>query len=78
MERLKAVLETLGKVESMQTQEVRLLLEQKSGMISQKASGSISERIIKSLMDSGMSLEAMDVGHGTRSVSSSTRGVSVV
>ena len=74
----KAVLETLGRVESMQTQEVRLLLEQKLGMISQKAYGLINVAITESLTDSGMSLEDMDVGHGTRGVASNMEGVSVV
>jgi len=77
----KAALETLGRVESMQTQEVRLFLEQKSGIISQKACGLINETIIKSLTDSGMSLmslEDMDVVHDTRSVERSIKGVGVV
>ena len=62
----------------MQAQEVRLHLEQKLGMISQKAYGLINGTITKSLTDSGMLLEDMDIGHGTRSVASSTKGVSVV
>ena len=62
----------------MQAQEVRLLLEQKLGMISQRACGLINQTIMKTLTDSGMSLEDMDVGHGTRGVSSSKRGVSMV
>ena len=78
LEITKTVLETLGRVESMQTQEVRLVLEQKSEMIAQKACGLINETITKSLTGSGMSLGDMVVGHGTRTSSSSMTGVSVV
>ena len=74
----QAVLETLGRVGSMQAKEVRLLLAKKLGMISQRASGLINRTIAKTLTDSGMSLGDMDVGHGTRGASRSNRGVSVV
>ena len=59
----------------MQTQEVRLLLEQVLGMISQGACGLINQTITTTLSNNGMSLEGMDVGHTTRVASS---GVSVV
>ena len=71
-------METLGRVGSMQAQEVRLLLEKKLGTISQRAYGLINQAITKTLVDSGMSLEDMDVNDGTRSASSGKRGVSVV
>ena len=74
----RTVLDSLGRVESMRIQEVRLLLEQELGMISQRACGLINQTITKTLTDSGMSLEDMDVGHGTRSASSGNGGVSVV
>ena len=74
----QAVLGALGRVGSMQAQEVRLLLEKKLGKISQRACGLINQTITKTLTDSGMSLEDMDVGHGTRSASSGRRRVSVV
>ena len=74
----KGVLETLGRVESMQIQEVRLLLEEKLGMINQEACELINQTITKTLTDGGMSLEGMDVGNGPRSVPASMRGVSVV
>ena len=48
----------------MQTQEIRLLLEQELGVISQKACGLIHQTIEKALADCGLSLEDMDVGHG--------------
>ena len=73
----QVVLDTWGRVESMQTEEVRSLLEQKLGMISQKACGLINETIKKISLDCGMSLDDMDAGHGTRSASSGKRGVSV-
>ena len=62
----------------MQTQEVRLLLEQELGMISQKACKLINQTIKKTLTDCGLSLEDMDAGHGTRSASSGKRRVSVL
>ena len=62
----------------MQAEEVRLLLEKKLGMISQRAHGLINHAITKTLADSGMSLEDMDVGGGTQSASSGKRGVSVL
>ena len=71
----QAVLETLGRVGSIQAQEVRSLLEKKLGMISQRACGLINQTITRTLMDSGMSLGDMDVGHGA---SRGNRGVSVV
>ena len=74
----QAVLETLGRVESIQAQEVRSLLEEKLELISQKASGFINQTITKTLADSSMSLKDMDVGQGTRGASSGKRGVSVV
>ena len=66
----QVILDTLGRVESMQTQEVHSLLEQELRMISQKAWGLINQTIMKTLTDSGMSLENMDVGHSTQSASS--------
>jgi len=74
----KAVLDTWGRIESMQTQEIRSLLEQELGLISQKTCGLINQTIQKTLLDCGMSLEDMDVGNGTRDASSSKRGVSVL
>jgi len=62
----KAVLDTWGRIESMQTQEIRFLLEQELGVISQKTCGFINQTIQKTLLDCGMSLEDMDVGNGTR------------
>ena len=73
----QAVLETLGRVGSIQAQEVRSLLEKELGMISQRACESINQTITKTSTDGGMSLENMDVGHGTRRSSSGKR-VSVV
>ena len=61
----------------MQTQEVRLLLEQKLGVISQKACGLINQTIKKTFLDYGMSLDDMDAGHSIRSASSDKTGVSV-
>jgi len=57
----------------MQTQEIRFLLEQELGVISQKACGSINQTIKKTLLDCDMSLEDMDVGDGTRDASSGKR-----
>ena len=71
----QAVLDTLGRVESMQAQEVRLLLGDAFGMISQRACGLINQTITMTLADGGMSLGGMDVGHSTRVASN---GVSVV
>ena len=71
----QVVLDTLGRVESMQSQEVRLLLEQELGSISQRACGLINQIIMKTLASSGMSLEDIDIGHSTRGASSA---VSVV
>ena len=71
----QVVLDTLGRVESMQTQEVRLLLEQELGMISQRACGLVNQTITMTRTNNGMSLEGMDVGHITQVASS---GVSVV
>jgi len=62
----QAILDTWGRVESIQTEEIRLLLEQELGVISQKACGLIHQTIKKTFPDSGMSLEDMDVGHDTR------------
>ena len=73
----QAVLETLGRVGSIQAQEVRVLLEKKLGMINQRACGLINQTITKTLTDSRMSLEVMDVGHGTRGASGGEREVSV-
>ena len=61
----------------MQTQEIRLLLEQELGVILQKACGLIHQTINKALADCRMSLEGMDVGHGG-SGATSDRGVSVL
>jgi len=74
----QAVLDTWGRIESMQTQEIRFLLEQKIGVMSQKACGLLNRTIKKTLLDCGMSLEDMDVGHGTRGASTGKRGVSVL
>ena len=57
----------------MQTQEIRSLLEQELGMISQKACELINQVIEKILPDCGMSLEGMDVGYSTPGASSGTR-----
>ena len=62
----------------MQAEEVRSLLEKKLGMISQRACELINQTITKTSTDGGMSLEDMDLGHGTRGASSSKRGVSMV
>jgi hypothetical protein len=72
----QAVLDTWGRVESMQTEEIRLLLEHELGIISQKACGLINQTIKKTSIDCGMSLEDMNVGYGTPGVSSGKRGVS--
>ena len=61
----------------MQTQEIRLLLEQELGVISQKACGLIHQTIMKVLADCGLSLEDMDVGHGGPGAARD-RGVSVL
>ena len=73
----KVVLEMLSRVESMQTQEARLLLEHELGLINQWAYGLINKTITKTLKDCGMSLEHMDVGHSTQGASSGKRGVRV-
>jgi len=62
----------------MQTQEIRFLLEQELGVISQKTFGLINQTIQKASLDCGMSLEDMDVGNGTRDASRGKRGVSVL
>ena len=62
----------------MQTQEIRSLLEQELGLISQQACGLIDQVIKSILSESGMSLEIMDVGYSTIGASSSTREVSVL
>ena len=72
---LQVVSDTLGRVESLQTQEVRLLLEQKLGMISERARGLINQVVNMALMNRGMSSEGMDVAHSTQVASG---GVSVV
>ena len=74
----KVGLETLSRVESMQTQEARLFLEQELGLINQRACGLINQTIMKISTDCGMSLEDMDVGHGTPGASKGKRGVRVV
>ena len=60
----QTILDTWGRVESMQTQEIRLLLAQELGVISQKACGLIHQTIMKALAGCGLSLKNMDVGHG--------------
>jgi len=65
----RAVLDTWGRVESMQTQESRLLLDQELEMISKKATRLINQAFRKTLTDRGTSLEDMGVGHGTRGAS---------
>jgi len=77
-EKSKVVLDTWGRIESMQTQEIRSLLEQELGVISQKTCGLINQTIQKTLLDCGVSLGDMDVGNGTRDASSGKRGVSVL
>ena len=74
----QSVLETLDNVESIQAQEVRSTLEEKLGLISQRASGLINQTITTKLTDSSMSLKDVDVGQGTRGASGGKRGVSVV
>ena len=49
----------------MQTQEIRSLLEQELGLISQKACGLINQVIKEIIPDCGMSLEGMDVWYST-------------
>ena len=61
----------------MQTEEIRLLLEQELVVISKKACGSIHQTIMKALADCGLSLEDMDVGHGGPGAARD-RGVSVL
>jgi len=61
----------------MQTEEIRHLLEQALGVISQKACGSINRTTKKALEDSGMSLEDIDLGNGGPGASRG-RGVSVL
>jgi len=55
----------------MQTEEVRRFLEHELGVISQKACGSINRTTEKTLAESGMSLESMDVGNGNGSLGAS-------
>jgi len=74
----QAALDRWGRVESMQIREVRFLLKKELGVISQKTSGLINRTIQKTLLDCGMSLEDMDVGHGTQGGSTGKRGVSVL
>jgi hypothetical protein len=73
----RSVLDTWGRIESMQTQEVRSLLEQELTLIDQKACGLIDQTTKKALADCGMSLEDIDVGHGSPGTSRG-RGVSVL
>jgi hypothetical protein len=61
----------------MQTQEVRLLLEQKLGLINQKACGLLDQMTKKASTDCGVSFEDMDVGDGSPGTSRG-RGVSVL
>ena len=74
----ETVLETWSRIELMQTQEIRSLLEQELGMISQKAYGSTNQVIEKILPDCGMSLEGMDVSYSTPGASSGAREVGVL
>ena len=74
----KAVLDTWGRIESMQTEEIRFLLEQELGVISQKTCGLINQTVQKTLLDCGMSLEDMAIGNSTRDTSRGKRGVSVL
>jgi hypothetical protein len=62
----------------MQTQEVRLLLEQKLGLISQKAYGLLDQTTKKASTDCGVLLEDMDVVHGSPGTSRGRGGVSVL
>ena len=62
----------------MQTQEIRALLEQELGVISQKAYGLTNQMIEKILPDCGMSLEGMGIGYSTPGASSGTREVGVL
>jgi len=61
----KAVLDTWGRIESMQTEEICFLLEQELGVISQKTCGLINQTNQKTLLDCGMSLEDMVISNGT-------------
>ena len=61
----------------MQTQEIRLLLEQGLRVISQKACGLIHQTIQKALSDCELSLEDINVGHGGPGAARD-RGVSVL
>jgi len=74
----KAVLDMWGRIESMQPEEIRGLLEQELGVMSQKMCGLINQTIQKTLLDCGMSLEDMDVSNGTQDTSSGKRDVSVL
>ena len=61
----------------MQTQEIRSLMEQELGLISQKACGLINQVIENISSECGMSLESMDIGYSTPGASSGMREVSV-
>ena len=73
----QTVLDTWGRVESMQTEEIRTLLERELGVISQKACGLIHQTIKKALADCGLTLEDMHVGDGGPGAARD-RGVSVL
>jgi hypothetical protein len=62
----------------MQTQDIGFSLERELGVISQKACGLINRTIKKTLADCGMSLEDMDVGHGSPGASRGSGEVSVL
>lgn len=72
------VLDTLGREESTQTQEISLRLAQEIGMINQKAYELINQTIKKMSTICGMSLEDMDIDHGTPGASRGKREVSVL
>jgi hypothetical protein len=77
-EEFQSVLDTWDRVEDMQIQDIHLLLEQETGMISQKAYGLINQSIDKTLQDwklGGIQLEDVDLGHAKRGASGGKRGV---
>jgi hypothetical protein len=77
----QTVLRSWDRVGTLQTQEIRSLLDQELEMISQKACGLVNQTIEKILPDCGMSLGAlgdMDVDSGTLGASSGKRCVSVL
>jgi hypothetical protein len=76
-ENFQSVLDTWGRVEPMQTQECRLLLQRESGMIPYEAEGLIDQAIETTFQNwklGGIQME--DVGRDPQGPSGSERGVS--